>query len=89
MSFASRQFSLDFVQLQFKAYASKLAFLGQETFQQKLLLSGLHLCAKADPTLFVLHAGHLLPHRKTKLSGGAVLKNLYTGTVLEAFQSWP
>lgn len=56
MSFALQQFSLDFVQLQFKAYASKLAFLGQETFSAKIASLGVVLAC--NHLGFVLYTGH-------------------------------
>jgi len=51
MSFASWQFSLDSAQLQFKPYASKLAFLGQETRSVKITTLWVALVCKGRPGL--------------------------------------
>lgn len=59
MLFALQQFSLAFVQLQFKAYASKLAFLVQETFSTKIA-SLAYICVQSQTQPgIVLQAGCL------------------------------
>lgn len=80
-SFALQQFSPDFVQLQFKAYASKLAFLGQETFSAKI--ASLWVVLTCNHLDFVLYTG------RNQGIWGSCTPHPYTGTVLKAFQSCP
>lgn len=89
MSFASRQFSLDFVQLQFKAYAGKLAFLGRETCSAKIASLQVALACKGRPSLALCCTLGVYPMRRTRATRGSCAHSPYTGTVLWALQSRP
>lgn len=89
MSFALRQFSLDFVQLQCKAYASKLAFGGQETFSAKIAFLWVALPCKGRPSLAVCYTLGVFTAQRNQVIWGSCAQNPYTRTVLEAVQSWP
>lgn len=74
VSFTLRQFSLDFVQLQFKAYASKLAFQGQEIFSVKSAPLWVALVCKGIPAWLGAACWASLLHKEDKLSRQDVLE---------------
>lgn len=85
MLFALQQFSLDFVQLQFKAYASKLVFLVQETFSTKIASLD-YICVQVRPSLALCYKLGVFTEKPN--SRGEIMSKQYTGRVLEALQRW-
>lgn len=70
VSFTLQQFSLDFVQLQFKAYASKISISRARNILSEICSSLGRTCVQrqTQPGL-VLHAGHLCCKKKPNCPG--------------------